>query len=261
MRWLALAPLVALLAGCGGSGSKDGNGGDKSSGGESAAVAAAIKEAATSTDPALCTRLETQRFVEQNELVKGQAAVQRCREHAADTADNPHTTNVSGVKVAGDVATARAAFEGGTLDGQAIDLRLVKEQGRWKLDHIDDFARFDRKRFLAALGASLKRPPSSQSPDTVNCIVGRIGGLSDSDIQGIYVNADAGKLAAVSGPCFVTVIRRALSRQAVPKALADCVVHAIDKPPYTAVRRILEGASADRLFAGIAQSCLKSRQA
>jgi hypothetical protein len=261
MRRLLLAPLVALLVACGGSSSKGGDDA-KSSPGDKAAVTAAIKEAATSTDPATCTRLETQRFVEQNELVKGPAAVQRCREHAADTADNPHTTNVSGVKVAGDVATARAAFEGGNLDGQAIDLRLVKQQGRWKLDHIDDFAKFDRKRFLTALGASLARPPSSQAPDTVKCIVGRIGGLSDSDIQGIYVNGDAGTLASVSGPCFVTVIRRELSKQAaVPKALANCVVQAIDKPPYTAIKRILQGADADQLFEGIAQSCLKSQQA
>jgi hypothetical protein len=260
MRWLVLAPLVALLMGCGGSGPKGGNE-DKASGDESGAVSATIKEAAASTDPASCTRLETQRFMEQNALVKGKIAVQRCREQAPDAADNPHTTNVSGVKVEGDVAMAQAAFEGGNLDGQAIDLRLVKQQGRWKLDHIDDFAKFDRKRFLTALSSSLARPPSSQAPDTVKCIVGRLGGLSDSDIQGIYVNGDAGRLATVSGPCFVTVIRRALSRQSVPKALADCVVHAIDKPPYTAIRQILQGSDADQLFEGIAQSCLKSQQA
>jgi hypothetical protein len=260
MRWLILAPLVAVLVACGGSGSK-GDSGGKASAGESAAVTAAIKQAATSTDPAACTRLETQRFMEQNALVKGQNALKRCRAEAPDAADNPRTTNVSNVKVQGDVATAQAAFEGGNLDGQAIDLRLVKQQGRWKLDHIDDFAKFDRKRFLTALSASLARPPSSQAPDTVKCIVGRIGGLSDSDIQGIYVNGDAGKLASVSGPCFVTVIRRELASQSVPKALADCVVHAVDKPPYTAIKRILQGADADQMFEGIAQSCLKSQQA
>jgi hypothetical protein len=251
-----LTPLLALLVACGGSGSPG-----KSSGDESAAVAATIKRAAGNTDPAACARLETQRFMEQNELTKGNAALQRCREHAKDVAGNPRTTTVSGIKVDGDAARARAAFEGGDLDGQALDLRLVKQQGGWKLDHIDDFAKFDRKRFLVALGASLKRPPTSQAPKTVDCIVGRIGGLSDAAIQGIYVNADSGRLAAASGPCFVVVIRDALQRQGVPKALTDCVVSAIDKPPYTAVRRILEGADADRLFQGIAQSCLKSRQA
>jgi hypothetical protein len=252
MRWLVLVPLVALLVACGGSGSKG-------SGDDSAAVAAAVKQAAANTDPASCTRLETQRFMEQNELVKGKAALQRCREHAKDVAGNPRTTNVSGVKIDGSVARARAAFEGGDLDGQTIDLRLVKQQGHWKLDHIDDFAKFNRTRFLAALGSSLKRPPSSQAPETVTCIVSRIGGLSDAAIQGIYVNADAGRLAAASGPCFVTVIRDQLKRQGVPKALADCVVRAIDKPPYTAVRRILDGQDAAQLFQGIAQSCLKNQ--
>jgi hypothetical protein len=259
MRRLPLVALVVLLAGCGGSGSKGDNGG-KASEGESAAVTAAIKQAATTTDPAACTRLETQRFMEQNALVKGPAALKRCRQETPDAADNPHTTNVSNVKVQSDVATAQAAFEGGNLDGQAIDLRLVKQQGRWKLDHIDDFAKFDRERFLTALGASLARPPSSQSPDTVKCIVGRIGGLSDSDIQGIYVNGDAGKLASVSGPCFAKVVQRELESQSVPKALADCVVQAIDKPPYTAIKRILQGADAEQLFQSIAQSCLKSQQ-
>jgi hypothetical protein len=260
MRWLILAPLVALLVACGGSSSRGGDDA-KSAPGDPAAVTAVIKEAATSTDPAACTRLETQRFVEQDTLVTGKAAVQRCRQEAPNAADNPRTTNVSSVKVEGDRASAQAAFEGGNLDGQKIDLTLVKQQGRWKLDHIDEFAKFDRKRFLTALGGSLARPPSSQAPDTVRCIVARIGGLSDSDIQEIYVNGDAFKLAAVSGPCFVTVIRRELASQSVPKALADCVVHAIDKPPYTAIERILQGTDADQLFEGIAQSCLKSQQA
>jgi hypothetical protein len=260
MRWLVLAPLVALLAACGGSSSKGGDDA-KSSPDDKAAVTAAIKEAATSTDPAACTRLETQRFIEQNALVQGSAALKRCREETPNAADNPHTTNVSNVKVQGDAASAQAAFEGGNLDGQAIDLRLVKQQGRWKLDHIDDFAKFDRKRFLAALSASLARPPSSQAPDTVKCIVGRIGALPDSGIQEIYVNGDASKLASVSGPCFVTVIRRELTSQSVPRALANCVVREIDKPPYTAIKRILQGADAEQLFQGIAQSCLKNQQA
>src|SRR5690242_128750 len=259
MRRLILAPLAALLVACGGSHSRGGDDA-KSAPGDKAAVTAVIKEASTSTDPAVCTRLETQRFVEQDTLVTGKAAIQRCRDEAPNAADNPHTTNVSSVKVEGDRASAQAAFEGGNLDGQKIDLTLVKQQGRWKLDHIDEFSKFDRKRFLTALSTSLARPPSSQAPDTVKCIVGRIGGLTDSDIQGMYVNGDAGKLASVSGPCFVNVIQRELASQSVPKALADCVVHAIDTPPYTAIKRILQGASADQLFQGIAQSCLKSQQ-
>jgi|tagenome__1003787_1003787.scaffolds.fasta_scaffold20927684_2 hypothetical protein len=255
MRWLIVVPLVALLAACGGSGAKGG----QSSGDDGAAVAAAIRQAVTSTDPADCTRLQTQRFVDQSQLVKGAAALKRCRDDAKDPRGNPRTTTVSAIKIDGDVARARAAFEGGDLDGQAIDLRVVKHRDRWKLDHIEGFAKFDRKRFLAALGASLRRPPDSLPQGAVTCIVGRIGGLSDAAIESIYVNADSGRLAGVFGPCFGSVIRDGLRRQGIPRALTDCVVRAIDKPPYTAVRRILEGADADQLFQGIAQSCLKNQ--
>lgn len=242
-----LVALIALgIAGCGGSDN-----------GESAAVTAAIKRASATTDPADCTRLLTQRFVDQTELADGKAALKSCRDDAHDGSGNARSTTVSNVTVAGATAHARAAFEGGDLDGQALNLRLVKQNGRWKLDHMDSFARFDRTRFLRATRSSLQRPPQELPQEAVGCIVGRFNALSDGELQAVFLQSDPGRIASLTGPCFASLLRRQLAAQGVPKRVADCVVTRIDKPPYHAIRRILLGVDATRLLGPIAKACLR----
>jgi hypothetical protein len=245
---LALAVAAVGLAGCGGS-----NRGS----GESGAVAAAIKRASATTDPADCTRLETQRFLDQAELANGQAAVKSCRDDARDGSGNPRATNVSNVTVAGGTAHARAAFQGGDLDGQVLNLRLVKQDGRWKLDHMDSIAGFDRTRFLRATRSSLQRPPQALPQDAVGCIVGRFGALSDGELQTVFLQSDPSRVASITGPCFVSLLRRELAGQGIPKSVADCVVSQIDKPPYDTIRRLLLGADGTRLLEPIAKACVR----
>jgi hypothetical protein len=251
-RWRVRASLSSALAlaiglaGCGGSNS-----------GEAGAVAAAIKRASATRNPADCARLETQRFLDQTELANGKAALQSCRDDARDGSGNPRSTKVSNVTVTGGTAHARAAFEGGNLDGQALNLRLVKQGGGWKLDHMDSFASFDRTRFLHATRSSLQRPPQALPEAAVGCIVGRFSALSDGELQAVFLQSDPGRLASLTGPCFVSLLKRELAAQGVPKTVTDCVVARIDKPPYDAIRRLLLGADAARLLGPIAKDCVR----
>jgi hypothetical protein len=163
---------------------------------------------------------------------------------------------VSKVQVAGNTAHAQAAFEGGNLDGQVVEMQAVKQAGRWKVDHIDSFVKFDRRRFLGAAHASFARPSQGLPPDAANCMVGRLDKLSDSEIQQVFLNADPARLATVFGHCIVIVVQRELAKQSVPKQLADCVVAKLDKPPYDALRKVFLGQAADQVLQGVAQDCI-----
>ncbi len=200
VRLLAGVCLVGALASCGGdddAGNGDSDGGSK----DSDRVTDVIRTAATTTDPGHCTKLLTPRFLEQSEQTKGRAAIESCREDAGDTAGNARSVTVSKVEVGGDTATATAAFEGGNSDGQAVNLSLVKQGDQWKLDHIDSYARFDRRRFLTAIRASLIRPPDALPEAVAICITRRLDRLSDREIQDFAIKADPAAGQALVTPC------------------------------------------------------------
>jgi len=251
LRGLALAALTASVAACGGGGSTQPSASD-----DEAEVVAVVKRVASTTDPADCTRLATQRFLEQNEIGNGKAAVESCQQDARDAAGNARSTTVSNVRIDGDTAQARAAFDGGDLDGQVVNLRVIKDRGRWRVDHVDSFASFDRKRFLHGVEESVRRPPQSMPAADAACIVGRLDKLSDLALQQLLVSGDNGRIATVAGPCIVNLLRRELVREGVSRSVADCVVGEVDRPPYDALRRVFDGADASQLFAEIAKTCV-----
>ncbi|HEX4307620.1 MAG TPA: hypothetical protein VHZ54_16410, partial [Solirubrobacterales bacterium] len=139
---LALLLVAALtLVACGGGSSDEGK------------ITEAIETAATTSDPSNCTELDTQRFDEQNSQQKGKAAVKACEKEAEQGEEQAKSANVSNVSVNGEKATAEVEFEGGSLNSQVLEVALVEEEGDWKLDQIEGFAKYDGK----ALGAAFQK--------------------------------------------------------------------------------------------------------
>jgi hypothetical protein len=102
---------LALVA-CGSSGS-----------GEDSQIEEAIETSATTTNPADCTKLNTQRFMEQTTQESGKAAVTKCKEEA-EAEEGAESVSVSSVEVSGSSATAEAALTGGALSGQTLEVEL-----------------------------------------------------------------------------------------------------------------------------------------
>ncbi|HVV89449.1 MAG TPA: hypothetical protein VHB53_03035, partial [Solirubrobacterales bacterium] len=136
-----LVPAVLTIAACGGGSSDQGK------------IAAAIEKAMTTKDPSNCTELQTRRFDEQNTGQNGEAAVNQCEEKAEEGEGKAKGAKVSDISVDGRKATAEVAFEGGSLGSQALEVALVEEDGKWKLDQIEGFADYDGK----ALGEAFER--------------------------------------------------------------------------------------------------------
>ncbi len=131
--FLVFSALVVVA--CGGSDSEDGQ------------IEEAIEISATTTDPADCTKFETQQFMEQTAQESGKAAVTKCEEEA-EAEEGAESVSVSSVEVDGSNATAEAALTGGALSGQTLEVGLVKNGDQWQLDEVVKFTEFDRAKLV-----------------------------------------------------------------------------------------------------------------
>jgi ABC-type glycerol-3-phosphate transport system substrate-binding protein len=156
-----LVSAFALVA-CGGSSNSDE---DK--------IEAAIETAATTADPANCTKLETLSFSEQSSGESGKAATKTCEEEAKDPEGKAESVAVSEVEVDGSKATANAAITGGSLEGQTASIALVEEDGQWKLDQITGFAKLDQTQLAKVFAEQLEKGEEVE-PEVTACIVGGI---------------------------------------------------------------------------------------
>jgi hypothetical protein len=85
-----------------------------------------IETSITTNDPANCTTLETQAFVEQGSDESGKAAIADCEKEAEDEEEEAESVEVTEVEVNGENATANAAITGGGFNGQTLSVALVK---------------------------------------------------------------------------------------------------------------------------------------
>jgi hypothetical protein len=110
----------------------------------------AVETSATSTDPADCTKLATQRFVEQTTQSEGAEAVKKCEKEASND-EGAKSATVSNVEVDGSKASADVALTGGGFDGQEVEVALVKQGDQWKLDELTGFAKFNEAKVIETL--------------------------------------------------------------------------------------------------------------
>lgn len=153
-RLLLLPCLLVLsalaLAACGG-------GSD-----ESSQVEETIEKSVTSTDPTDCTKLQTQGFLEQVSQESGAGAVKNCEEEA-EKEEGAESVTVSSVEVSGSDATAEATLEGGSLDGQTLEVALVKEGDQWKLDEVVKFTKLDQTKLVETFEREIEKSGEASS--------------------------------------------------------------------------------------------------
>lgn len=185
---LAILVLALGLAACGSSESDE----DK--------IVDVIETSATSDDPASCTELLTQNFVDQVEEGEGKEALKECEEDAADTSDNPDSVDVTEVEVDGSGATANAAFSGGGFGGQTLTIALVEEDGDWKLDEITGFAKFDQAKLVQSFRETFEKEGSIK-PEVVACIAESLEELEQAEFEEILLSGSSEGLVEAVQAC------------------------------------------------------------
>src|SRR5688572_30593703 len=176
-----MAAALLAIAGCGGD---DGN--DE----EEATVA--VEEVLTSTDPSVCTDLQTEQYRQQIQLSKGEAALQGCQQELEFTAAD--SVEVTRLEIDGDTATVDVAHTGSAFDGQVVSYELAKEDDQWKLDLLTGFAQFDRAAFAGALDR-LAKEGQAVNPPGVECYNNQLKALSEQELEDLYTSGDFRKYA------------------------------------------------------------------
>ncbi|MFT3862815.1 MAG: hypothetical protein QM729_00970 [Solirubrobacterales bacterium] len=187
---LALFALAALaLAACGGGSGAEGE------------ITETIEAAATTNDPSNCTKLQTQRFDEQNSGETGNAAVKACEAEAKEEEEQAEAANVSNVSVDGEKATAEVEFEGGPLNSQVLEVALVEEEGSWKIDQIEGFAKYNGKALEEAFLKRFEEEPEGVSKAQYTCIAEGIGKASEAEAKEMFLSGSPEKIEELARSC------------------------------------------------------------
>jgi hypothetical protein len=160
-----------------------------SSGGEESKVEETIETSVTSTDPADCGKLETQQFMEQTTRESGKAAVKKCEEEA-EKEEGAESVEVSNVEVEGPTATADAALTGSSLDGQVVEVELVKEGDQWKLNEAVRFTQLDQRKLAETFKRELEKSGEANAKFT-GCFVEALEEADRVEIEGLVLRGSA----------------------------------------------------------------------
>jgi hypothetical protein len=145
-----------------------------------------ILAVATSSDPSYCETKVTPRYLEQVTAAQQPFADDICEREAGGS--RASSVDTSDVVIDGDHATAVVSNEGGSFDGSSFVVRLVKEDGYWKLDRLVAFRHFDRAGFDRAYRRSFLEFGSPSS--SADCALSKDRRLSDVEIERATLTGD-----------------------------------------------------------------------
>lgn len=183
--------LALALSACGGS---SGGSGDETQ------IEEAIETSATSTNPkAACAEFSTQQFMEQSTNTEGAAAVKACEENAKEE-QGAESVDISEVEVEGSEATANVALTGGSLDGQGLEVALVKEGSDWKLNELVGFTELDAGALAESLGTSLKEE-GGEAAELAPCIEEKFEVAEQSEVEEFVISGSTKPIEELVEEC------------------------------------------------------------
>jgi hypothetical protein len=168
-----LIPLAFFIAACG------------SGGGEESKVEEAIETAATTTNPADCTKTQTQKFLEQTNGESGSAALKNC-EKETENKENAESVEISNVEVDGSNATAEVVLVGGkTIEGQTLEVALIKDGDQWKLSEVVKFTNFDKVKLVESLEREVEKSGEASSK-FATCIIEAFKRADQAEVEELF---------------------------------------------------------------------------
>jgi ABC-type glycerol-3-phosphate transport system substrate-binding protein len=197
---LLILPLVLLasalaLSACGGGGSSSSSGG-----GDETAIEEAIETSATSSDPSKCTEVQTEAFNEAESGASGKGALEACEEQAEANEDPAESVSVSKVEVDGDSAKAQVEVEGGSLDGQGVEIELAKEGGDWKLNKFLALTNFEGTQFAEAVEEKLAEE-EGVSPALAKCVAEGLAEMSKPEAEAMIFEQSTEGVEEIAKGC------------------------------------------------------------
>jgi hypothetical protein len=195
---IVLLALAMALTACGGGSSSSGGGGDETAIEE--AIEEAIETSATSSDPSKCTEVQTEAFNEAEAGVSGKGALEACEEQAEANEDPAESVSVANVEVNGESATAQVEVEGGSLNGQGVEIELAKEGGDWKLNEFLSLTNFEGAEFAEAVEEKLAEE-EGVTPALAKCVAAGLAEMSKPDAEAMIFEKSTEAVEEIAQGC------------------------------------------------------------
>jgi hypothetical protein len=161
---------------------------------------------ATSTNPAYCVELTTERYLEQTTGVEMPFADDACESDASQGA--AESVEVREIAIDGGRASAIVANTGGSFDGSQLEVRLVEQGGDWRLDRLVGFADFDREKFRLAYARKLQ---ALDFPDeAVECVLGQEEKFSGAQVERAVLSPADNFFASIAVDCYREGVERSV---------------------------------------------------
>jgi hypothetical protein len=169
--------------------------------GDESQIEEAVETSATSTDPADCKELSTQQFMEQIAQSEGAEAVKTCEKEASEET-GAKSADVSNIEVDDSKATADVALTGGGLDGQEVEVALVKQGDQWKLNEITGFTKFDQAKVIETLEGELAKPSNEVSKSVAACVTKSFEEAPEVEFEEALLSPSSEGFEEIAGDCF-----------------------------------------------------------
>jgi len=171
-----------------------------SSSSEESKVEETIETAATSTDPANCAKLETQSFMEQTSSEGGKSAQKGCEEEA-EKGENADSVEISNVEVDGSDATGEVVLAGGnSLEGQTLEVALVKEGDQWKLSEVVKFANFDKAKLVESFEREIEKAGETSSK-FATCFIDAFKKADQAEVEAMLFSGNSKAFEEIARNC------------------------------------------------------------
>jgi hypothetical protein len=149
-----------------------------------------------------CSTRKTRHFNEQTTKASGSRALTICERDARLTEGLVITNVVSHIVVRGTTATLRLKQFGDELEGQILELKLIKAGGLWKVDEILGFYHLDRDRLIALFKNAFTRPGAAVPKKTALCIYhGLRQATKEAITEYLYSGSDKAIEDQLYAPC------------------------------------------------------------
>lgn len=190
---IALIAMAMALTACGGGSSSSG-------GGEEAAIEEAIETSATSSDPSKCTEVQTEAFNEVETGATGEESLEICEKEAESESEPAESVTVSNISEDGESATAEVEIKGGSLEGQAVEVEVAKEEGDWKLNEFVGFTNYDAAGIASILEEKLAEE-EGVSASLAKCVSEGVAEMSQEEAEAMVFEKNNEGVEEIANAC------------------------------------------------------------
>jgi hypothetical protein len=164
---------------------------------DSEQITNAIQSTWLRADPVVCTKFQTQTFMDQRSFNTGEAAIEECRVGAEDTTDDPEAVEVGDIEIDNDTATASIAFRGSALDGSTVTLAMVEEDNHWRIDRMSDIPSLDLEAFRRAFRSRI----ASAATETESCVYEAMAQAPEDQVKEALLSGSQETLVTLFPDC------------------------------------------------------------